>query len=270
MQRRTRASPREADVAKHRPSTAARYRLDARTKLLLSVAAVPAFQALFVFAQRCAPLATWCARTGTAPGEAANRVTSNVHALVVASTSLLELVLRRLAPHSQAVLGAAVGASRGVGEAGIAFSVGYMAWDASNMVVVGIEPLVPLLLHHALSGVCLALNAFVWPEGIWINCLLLLTELAVSFKDAAWALELDQRVAPRPQLLRASRVALLCAWVLFRCVPFPYFFRVLHGHRAKYASRTMVALAWGIGVALSVFNLEGLRIVALPGFPWRA
>lgn len=247
----------------------AAYAAEVSHKCLLVAVSVVSFHALFALSKLA--LGGWCRRSGAKLGDAANRVTSNIHAHLGAFAAVYELYRRAGCAGPDAILGTGACASTGVAEYAIAVSAGYMLWDVWCMVHVGFEPLAPLIAHHTLSGACLCLVAFVWPEGVWINCVLLLTELAVGVKDAVWALEHDQAIRPRPALLRGARFALVGAWLAFRIAPFPVLVRALlaHGDAISSVSPALFRIACAMTVLLLAFNLETLRVVALPGFPWR-
>lgn len=186
----------------------------------------------------------------------ANNAVSVLHAALVGGAAA-RTVSRHHRRRTPALTGAA-------GELGLVASVAYMAWDATAMVRTRYEPLVPLLAHHALSGLGMAYVAFRLPEGTFYACMLLLSEFTVPLQQYVWLLEHQKREAARRY--RAARWALVPLWLAARVALFGAFGLRVRDDWPRMPP-ALRAMAVGCGAALAVFNLAGLALVVLPGLP---
>ena len=248
--------------------------LAARALLILgwAVASYLTYRALI-------PFFTSAAEATASDRDAASRVPSTVHALVV-------LVLGGatvLTTHPADVTDAS---PPYLGTISLCVSVGYFIQDIFVMLHSKYEPLLPLLLHHSGCALCMGLIALAVPRAVWYACLLQCTEATVPLQTLIFFLERAHGYAvsgggtPRDAaaagagggsadwaLYALSRWSLLVTWLLVREALFVYFAFVV-ARDWEGLTPVMKVLGWGTGVPLALFNTGGLIHVVLVGFPW--
>lgn len=239
-------------------------------RALATVMGVLVSQAIYMLAKRL--LGKPFVGTTVTPGSMANCLVSIAHALIVASASSVTVARATVVTDC----------TTPYAELAIAFSVGYMAWDAVCMHVTGYQPFVPLLLHHILSGSALAYVVYMRPEAIWLACMLLQSEWTVPLNNAQWYLKWRRdrhrrntrnSAVDEPMTGGAYQLVkwcLLAMWLYFRLYIFYTYFATPWGDDFKLPDRLLVPVSTTAGVGLFIFNVGGLFQAVLPGIPWSA
>lgn len=151
-----------------------------------------------------------------------------------------------------------------VGSMGLIISTAYFCWDCYNMIVTGYQPLLPLLVHHVISGVSMGLIAWWVPRAVWYTCILQITEGTVPIHTIVSILETRQQVDSAAYTL--ARWALLVKWLALRIALVLYFhYPVWRDWAGMTGIMHVLALN---GPALLLFNSAALFTVVLKGFPW--
>ena len=192
-----------------------------------------------------------------APPNILSNTVSTLHALIVVSTAAYTFI------NGDGDIGSGAEASW-IGSVGLVISAAYFIWDIHNMIVTGFEPLVPLLLHHVISGISMAVIAGWVPRAVWYTCILQMTEGTVPISNVVTLLEWRQKQHSTAYVL--GRWALLIVWLVLRIAIVLYFlFPVWRDWAGMTDIMHFLALN---GPALLVFNIGALFSMVLKGFPW--
>jgi hypothetical protein len=191
------------------------------------------------------------------PPSVQSSAVSTLHALVVVSTATYTFV------HYDGDIGSGR-EEPWVGSIGLIISTAYFCWDCYNMIVTGYQPLIPLLLHHVVSGVSTGLIAGWVPRAVWYACILQMTEGTVPVNNIVSALEKRRQLDSAAYII--ARWALLVNWLALRIALVLYFhYPVWRDWVGMTGIMHLLALN---GPALLLFNSAALLKVVLRGFPW--
>uniref|UniRef100_A0A7S3SC71 TLC domain-containing protein n=2 Tax=Emiliania huxleyi TaxID=2903 RepID=A0A7S3SC71_EMIHU len=184
---------------------------------------------------------------------------SGLHAIVVVSTATLTFL------RGDGDIGVG-GEEPLLGSLGLCVSVAYFVWDVRNMLRTGYQPLVPLLMHHVISGASMSWIACCVPRAVWYTCILQMSEATVPVNNLVTLWE--WRGAHDRPSYTLLRWLLLAAWLPMRLLLIAYF------HVPVYREWSGMSLPMHIlalnGPLLLTFNSAALAKVVLHGFPWLA
>lgn len=154
-----------------------------------------------------------------------------------------------------------------IGVLGLCISVGHFMHDFTVILRVGCDNSLAMLLHHVLSGGLMGWVVLGVPRAVWWACLLQCTEAVVPVQCVLFLLERHGHDKRRTVAYAAARWVHLLLWLPYRIAILVYFDWTVY-HDWATLSTPMRILGWGAGLPLGLFNLAGLFMVVLPGWPW--